>query len=90
MEMMNELLEKYFRGETSLAEEKELKKYFSEGNVAAVHEIYRALFEEFRQELNETAKTPLKKVIPVQRKIKRIWIQTFAYTSIAATILLLV
>ena len=90
MEMMNELLEKYFRGETSLAEEKELKKYFSEGNVAAGHEIYRALFEEFRQELNETAKTPLKKVIPVQRKIKQIWIQTFAYTSIAATILLLV
>lgn len=90
MEMMNELLEKYFRGETSLSEEKELKKYFSEGNVASEHEVYRALFEEFKMELNETAKAPLVKVIPVQRKIKRIWIQTFAYTAIAATLLLLV
>jgi hypothetical protein len=87
---MNELLEKYFRGETSLAEERELKRYFISGNVAAEHEIYRALFEEFKLESNETANVPLKKVIPEQRKIKRIWFQTFAYTAIAATLLLLV
>lgn len=87
--MMNELLEKYFRGETSLSEEKELKEYFSTGNVAAEHEIYRALFEEFRLELNETAISPLKIVIPKQKKIKLVWIRTFALTGIAATLLVL-
>jgi hypothetical protein len=89
MEMMNELLEKYFRGETSLAEEKELKQYFSTGEVTAEHEIYRALFEEFELELNETAIAPLKIIIPKQKKIKHVWIRTFALTAIAATLLLL-
>jgi len=90
MELMNNLLEKYFQGETSLEEERELKKYFLKGNVAAEHEIYRAMFEEFKHELNEKAIAPLKGVIPKQRKIKRIWFQTFAYTAIAATLFLLV
>ena len=90
MEMMNELLEKYFRGETTLTEERELKRNFITGNVAPEHEIYRALFEEFKQEKTETANAPLKKVIPEQRKIKRIWFQTFAYTAVAASLFLLV
>jgi len=89
MEMMNELLEKYFRGETSLHEEKELKKYFSGGNVASGHEIYRALFEEFDLELKDKAQVPFKKVLQRQQKPKRIWFQTFAYTGIAATLFLL-
>jgi len=89
MEMMNELLEKYFRGETSLTEEKELKRYFTTGNVVTEHEIYRPLFEVFELELNDTAQSPLLKVIPKQRKIKQIWIKTFAYTGIAASLVLL-
>lgn len=87
--MMNGLLEKYFRGETSLAEEKELKQYFSTGEVTAEHEIYRDLFQEFELEKNETAIAPLKTVIPKQKKIKHVWIRTFALTGIAATLLLL-
>ena len=86
---MNDLLEKYFRGETSLSEEKELKHYFSTGNLVPEHELYRPLFGVFELELNDTAITPLIKVIPKQRKIKHIWIKTFAYTGIAATLLLL-
>jgi len=86
---MNDLLEKYFRGETSLTEEKELKHYFSTGNLVPEHELYRPLFGVFELELNDTAITPLIKVIPKQRKIKHIWIKTFAYTGIAATLLLL-
>ena len=89
MERMNDLLEKYFRGETSLSEEKELKHYFSTGNLVPEHELYRPLFGVFELELNDTAITPLIKVIPKQRKIKHIWIKTFAYTGIAATLLLL-
>ena len=89
MEMMNELLEKYFRGETSLAEEKELKQYYSSGKVAPEHEIYRALFDVFNEEKTEKAVSPLKKVIPGQKIVKRIWFRTFAFTGIAATIALI-
>lgn len=88
MERINELLEKYFRGKTSLTEEKTLKEYFASGNVAAEHEPYRALFSVFEAELQEKATAPLLKVLPRQQTVKRLWIRTFAYTGIAATILL--
>jgi len=88
MEKMNELLEKYFRGETTLDEEKELKQYFTTGNVASEHEPYRAMFVAFGQELQQKAKSPLKKVLPKQRAVIRIWIKSFAYSGIAATILI--
>jgi hypothetical protein len=88
MERINELLEKYFSGETTLAEEKELKQYFSAGNVAVEHEPYRALFRTFKQELQQRATTPLIKVLPKQQTAKSIWIKTFAYSGIAAIILL--
>jgi len=90
MEMMNELLEKYFRGETSLQEEKELREYFSTGNVSPDHQIYRALFENFEQELKETVHHPVHRFIPEVKIKKRIWIQSFAITGIAATLILLV
>jgi hypothetical protein len=90
MEMMNELLEKYFRGETSLAEEKELKLYFSKENVSPEHEIFRALFEEFDQEQNETGNLQsIHAIIQKQGNIKRIWFQSLALTGIAAVIILL-
>ena len=90
MEMMNELLDKYFRGETSLAEEKELKQYFSKGNVLHEHEIYRAMFEEFGHEQKETGDLPpVHAFIPKQRNIKRIWYQSLALTGIAAAIIML-
>jgi hypothetical protein len=41
---METLLEKYFEGETSIAEENELKNYFSSPNVAEHLEQYRPLF----------------------------------------------
>lgn len=88
MEKMNELLEKYFRGETSLNEEKELRKYFLSRNVKSEHEHYRALFEAFDQELSEKAGTPLKKVIFMQHKETHTWIRTFSYSGIAAAIVL--
>jgi hypothetical protein len=90
MERMNELLEKYFRGETNLAEEKELKQYFAGDNIKPEHEVYQALFGAFNQELSEKANAPLKKVLPRQQTVKRIWIKTFAYSGVAAAILLAV
>jgi len=88
MEMMNELLDKYFRGETSLHEEAELKKYFALGNVEKEHEPYRALFGVFAEEKQETVKAPLKKVITKQKQVKTLWIKTFSYSGIAAALVL--
>jgi len=88
MEKMNELLEKYFEGVTNLDEEKELREYFASENVTKEHEPYRALFAAFGEELAEKASAPLKKVLPKQQSIKRIWIRSFAYSGIAATILI--
>jgi len=85
---MNELLEKYFRGETSLAEEKELKNYFLSGNVKSEYAPYRALFEAFDQEKQETAIIPQLKILPRQREVKHFWIKTFSYSGIAAALVL--
>ena len=38
------LLEKYFRGETSVAQEKELREYFSSSNVSPNLEQYKSFF----------------------------------------------
>lgn len=89
MENVNELLEKYFRGETTLGEEKFLKQYFRTDQVLPEHEMYRPLFEVFDQELFEKADVSLQKMIPKQRNTKRIRIQTFTYFGIAATLLLM-
>lgn len=88
MEKMNELLEKYFRGETSLAEEKELKNYFLSGNVKPEHEPYRALFEAFDQELNEKAEVSVHTLVFMQRKEGYSWIKTLSYSGIAAAVVL--
>ena len=73
------LLEKYFQAETTIAEEKELRNYFSAPNVAPHLEKYKAIFgfytqakqQEFSQEIALKSK-----------KNKTIWF------SIAATIVL--
>jgi hypothetical protein len=87
MEKINDLLEKYFAGVTSLQEEQELKKYFAKGNVATEHELYRSLFEVFEKELKETAILPFEKVIHKQSKTKNLRMQSFIYYGIAASLL---
>jgi len=56
------LLEKYFLGETTLIEEKELKLYFSSKNVASHLEQYKPLFVYLNRAKEEayTKNTPLK------------------------------
>ncbi len=41
---MNELLEKYWEGQTSLQEEQQLRDYFASDQVLPQHELYRPLF----------------------------------------------
>ena len=45
LDKIGKLLEKYFEAETTLAEEKELRAYFSSKEVAPEHEPYRPLFQ---------------------------------------------
>lgn len=62
---IEELIEKYFQGETTLAEEKQLKQYFSTETVATHLEHYKPLFnylaigkeEQFKKELSFNQKT---------------------------------
>lgn len=59
---IEDILEKYFQGETSIAEEKELKEYFSSPNVAQHLEHYKPMFGYFSQvkEQKSTQEIPLK------------------------------
>ena len=50
MNRIDELLEKYFAGTSSLSDEKELKAYFNSGSVDAVHEMYSPVFRAFENE----------------------------------------
>ncbi len=47
---INNLLEKYWEGESSLQEEETLKQYFNNGNVAPELEQYQSLFQFFKEE----------------------------------------
>ena len=59
---IEDILEKYFQGETSIAEENQLKEYFSSPNVAQHLEQYKPMFGYFSQvkEQKSTQEIPLK------------------------------
>jgi hypothetical protein len=72
---MESLLEKYFEGETSIAEEKELKDYFFSPNVAPHLEQYRPLFGYFAKAKEDTF---TKKVALNSKKRKVAWLSAAA------------
>lgn len=78
------ILEKYFEGETTIAEEKELKDYFSSPNVAQHLEQYKTMFGYFSlaKEQKSTQEIPL---LPKSREKK----QNVAWLSIAASAVIL-
>lgn len=61
---IEELLEKYFEGNTSAAEEKELRVFFSSKEVPAHLEVYRPLFIYFNEEIEKERESESEKVIP--------------------------
>ena len=62
LKLVEQLLEKYFQGETTIAEEKQLKAYFSSNDVAPHLAKYQALFGYF-----ETQKeTQFEQKLPLQ------------------------
>lgn len=74
------ILEKYFQGESSIAEENELKTYFSSSNVAQHLEQYKPLFGYFSQVKEQR----LTQEIPLQTKKRNV-----AWLSIAASVVVL-
>lgn len=87
---IEDILEKYFEGETSIAEEKELKDYFSLPNVAQHLEQYKPMFGYFpqvkeqksTQEFKNLARTD--EAIPLKTKKRNV-----AWLSIAASVVVL-
>ena len=77
---IEDILEKYFQGETTIAEENQLKEYFSSPNVAQHLEQYKPMFGYFSQvkQQKSTQNIPLK-----TKKRKVAWI------SIAASVVVL-
>ncbi|WP_289662706.1 hypothetical protein [Flavobacterium panacagri] len=80
---IEDILEKYFQGETSIAEENQLKEYFSSSNVAQHLEQYKPMFGYFSQakEQKSTYEIPLPKPRDKKRNV--------AWLSIAASAVVL-
>ena len=90
LDKIENILEKYFQGETSIAEENELKDYFSSSNVAQHLEQYQPIFGYFSQVKEQKSTQELESLtrtgeaIPLQTKKRNV-----AWLSIAASAVVL-
>ena len=81
LKLVEQLLEKYFQGETTIAEEKQLKAYFSSNDVAPHLAKYQSLFGYF-----ETQKgTQFEQKLPLQPRKQN----TVKWIGIAASFVVL-
>ena len=87
MENINNLLDKYFRAETSIAEEQQLKNYFSSTGVLPEHMQYKALFDTFSVESFQ--KMPVRNV-KAKKKVSKpvLWWGSLSASGIAASLIL--
>lgn len=78
------LIEKYFQGETSIAEERELKTYFSKTDIAPHLKSYRSMFGYLNeaQQIKYPDQQTVAKIVPMHKSTNRVW-------QIAAAIALL-
>lgn len=81
-----ELLDRYFAGESSLAEEASLRAYFSSGEVAPEHQPFQPLFDYWTAAADVTA-PPAKAIV---RKPARLRSLRWVLSAAAAVLLLLV
>ncbi len=80
-----DLLNKYFEGETSCDEERELRRRFEQENIPAECEIYRPFFAYFEEEIRQ-AKATRKKNKPKKNIYKYI---IYTVSGIAASLFIL-
>ena len=81
LDRIENLIEKYFNGETSIGEENELKVYFSSTNVAQHLEQYQPVFGYFAQAKTEQFKA----TIPLKSKKRNLVV----WLSIAASVVVM-
>jgi len=81
LDRIENLLEKYFEGETTIAEENELKIYFSSSDVAQHLNHYRGMFGYFSAAKEQKFEKELPSKITTKKKV--------AWLSIAASIVIL-
>ena len=82
LDRIEKLVEKYFEGETSIAEEKELKVYFSSTDVAQHLKQYQSIFGYFAQAKQEALKTEFPLLSKIHSKKRNV----VAWLSIAASV----
>ena len=82
MSNIDNILEKYFEGISSVEDEKALKKYFQSGNIQSQHEMYKPLFATFDEEKQITAPAF---VTPLERDNKKPFLSRKLWISIAST-----
>lgn len=78
------LLDKYFEGETSIQEERDLQKYFSSSNISPKYLKYAPMFRFFEE---EKSKTPITK--KGNKKVKFIWVPAVACAACIAFVFLI-
>ncbi len=80
LDRIEQLIEKYFEAETSIAEEKELKDYFSSSDVAQHLEQYKPIFGYAIQAKQEqfTATIPLK----TKKRKSVVWLSVAASVAV--------
>ncbi len=88
MNDLNKLLEKYWNGETSLEEEKIIKKHFKEESAGKDIDNLGALFAFFEKEKNIKYNGDLLKSKPVVKESKVIKMAFIRKIAVAASILL--
>lgn len=95
--MINEILERYWAGGSSLEDEAVLRKYFQQKSLPAEHEPYRSLFGYFAQEANRQMPERADRSFDQQKPLSvakvsrsRSLTRSFFLTAIAASFALLI
>lgn len=83
------LLDKYFAGESSLAEEAQLRSYFQRGEVHQDFQSYQALFGFFAQEKKQATSPDFEKRFAPKPPARKSKLRVLRIWSAAAAVLLL-
>jgi len=89
MKEIDDLLNKYFEGKTTLEEENYLKSYFRNEEIQPEHEVYKTLFHVFDEKAKEKIPQPVDEK-NAQPNVKRFWKLTAVITGIAAAFLMII
>ncbi len=66
--IIKELIDKYFEGETTCEEEKQIRLYFTQENLPTHIEKYRLFFSYFDEEIEKKTNKKPEVILPIKRK----------------------